>query len=139
MMKQVIMKYYNLDEETKELLPFLNVYHEMMVQADNYENQILENLNDEEIVMNTAIFCAMNTILDISEIIKRLFDVLNGQDIFASDIDELSKEELFEILDIKDYETVENEQQKEETEEEIIEAQEIKPRVINLHVTWDEI
>ena len=139
MMKQVIMKYYNLDEETKELLPFLNVYHEMMVQANNYENQILENLNDEEIVMNTAIFCAMNTILDISEIIKRLFDVLNGQDIFTSDIDELSKEELFELLDIKDYETVENEQQKEETEEEIIEAQEIKPRVINLHVTWDEI
>ena len=83
MMKQVIMKYYNLDEETKELLPFLNVYHEMMVQANNYENQILENLNDEEIVMNTAIFCAMNTILDISEIIKRLFDVLNGQDIFT--------------------------------------------------------
>ena len=139
MMKEVIMKYYNLDEETKELLPFLNVYHEMMVQANNYESQLLENLNDEEIVMNTVIFCAMNSILDISEIMKRLFDVLNGQDIGTSDIDELSKDELFELLDIKDYETVENEQQKEETEEEIIEAQEIKPRVINIHVTWDEI
>ena len=138
MMKEVITKYYNLDEETRELLPFLYVYNEMMVQAENYENEILENLNDEEIVMNTAIFCAMNTILDISEIIKRLFDVLNGQDIFTSDIDELSKEELFEILDIKDYETVGNEQQTEEKEE-IIEAQEIKPKVINLHVTWDEI
>ena len=135
MMKQVIMKYYNLDEETKELLPFLNVYHEMMVQADNYENQILENLNDEEIVMNTAIFCAMNTILDISEIIKRLFDVLNGQDIFTSDIDELSKEELFELLDISENEVREYSEETVETED----TQEIKPKIINFHITLDEI
>ena len=135
MMKQVIMKYYNLDEETKELLPFLNVYHEMMVQADNYENQILENLNDEEIVMNAAIFCAMNTILDISEIIKRLFDVLNGQDIFTSDIDELSKEELFELLDISENEVREYSEETVETED----TQEIKPKIINFHITLDEI
>ena len=135
MMKEVITKYYNLDEETRELLPFLYVYNEMMVQAENYENEILENLNDEEIIMNVVIFCAMNTILDISELINRLFDVLNCQDICAIDLEDLNKEELFELLDISENEVREYSEETIETED----TQEIKPKMINFHITVDEI
>ena len=46
-MKNILKKYYELDEESKEILPFLYMYQELLATKDNYENIRIDDMYDE--------------------------------------------------------------------------------------------
>ena len=43
-MKNILKKYYELDEESKEILAFLYMYQELLSTKDNYENVKIDRL-----------------------------------------------------------------------------------------------
>ena len=101
-MKNILTKYYNLDEETKELLPFLYMYDILLDISQDYENVKIENLADEEILMQTAIKCWYSMDMDPLDIINNLLSILNCQDITIKDFENLEIDELKEIFAYKE-------------------------------------
>lgn len=97
-MKTLLKQYYKLDEETKEMLPFLYMYQELLDLSKNYENVEINNMYDEEILMQTIIKCWYSTNLDANEIINRLLEILNCQDISIKDFEKLDTEDLIELI-----------------------------------------
>lgn len=101
-MKNILTKYYNLDEETKELLPFLYMYDILLDISQDYKNVKIENLADEEILMQTAIKCWYSMDMDPLDIINNLLSILNCQDITIKDFENLEIDELKEIFAYKE-------------------------------------
>lgn len=97
-MKSILKKYYELDDESKEILPFLYMYEAYLSIKDDYENIEIESLADEELLMQIIIKCWYSTNLDPSNIIETIFEILNCRDITLKDLDELSIEELLELI-----------------------------------------
>lgn len=97
-MKNILKKYYELDEESKEILPFLYMYHELLATKDDYENIKIDNMYDEDILMQTIIKCWYSTNLDATNIVDKLLSILNCQDITISDLKDLSIDELQELM-----------------------------------------
>lgn len=109
-MKNILKKYYELDEESKEILPFLYMYQELLSTKDDYENIKIDDLHDEDILMQTIIKCWYSTNLDATNIVDKLLSILNCQDITISDLENLSIDELQELMcDEKTTETQEKE------------------------------
>lgn len=101
-MKNILKKYYKLDEETKELLPFLYMYNVLLDISQDYENVKLENLADEEILMQTAIKCWYSMDMDPLDIMNNLFSILECQDITVEDLKDLEIDDLKEIFACKE-------------------------------------
>lgn len=97
-MKNILKKYYELDEESKEILPFLYMYQELLATKDNYENIRIDDMYDEEVLMQTIIKCWYFTNLDATNIVDKLLSILNCQDITISDLEDLSIDELQELM-----------------------------------------
>lgn len=97
-MKNILKKYYELDEESKEILPFLYMYQELLSTKDDYENIKIDNMYDEDILMQTIIKCWYSTNLDATNIINKLLSILNCQDITISDLKDLSVNELQKLM-----------------------------------------
>lgn len=97
-MKSILKKYYEIDKETKEILPFLYMYHELLETKDNYENIKIKDMYDEEILMQTIIKCWYATNLDTTNIVDRLLNILNCEDITMNELEDLSIEELEELM-----------------------------------------
>lgn len=77
-MKNIIKKYYQLDEETKELLPFLYMYNVLLDISQDHESVKIETLADEEILMQTAIKCwySMDILVHYLRMIQDLYYIL---------------------------------------------------------------
>lgn len=97
-MKNILKNYYKLDEESKEMLPFFYMYQELLSAIDNYENVKIDNMYDEEILMQTIIKSWHSTDLDATNIVNKLLTILNCQDITIRDFENLSTDELQELL-----------------------------------------
>lgn len=97
-MKNILKKYYELDEESKEILPFLYMYQELLSTKDNYENVKIDNMYDEEILMQTIIKCWYSTNLDAISIVDKLLSILDCQDISINDLKDLDVDELQELM-----------------------------------------
>ena len=97
-MKNILKKYYKLDEESKEILPFLYMYQELLSAIDDYENVKIENMYDEEILMQIITKCWYSTNLDATNIVNKLLSVLNYQDITINDLKNLNMDELQKLL-----------------------------------------
>lgn len=97
-MQNILKKYYELDEESKEILPFLYMYQELLSTKDDYENIKIDNMYDEEILMQTIMKCWYSTNLDATNIVDKLLSILNCQDITISDLKDLSIDELQELM-----------------------------------------
>lgn len=97
-MQNILKKYYELDEESKEILPFLYMYQELLSTKDDYENIKIDNMYDEEILMQTIIKCWYYTNLDATNIVDKLLSILNCQDITISDLKDLNIDELQELV-----------------------------------------
>lgn len=109
-MKEIIKRYYELDDETKDMLYAMSLFHELENQAKESDNEFLDNLGNEEKLLELTMICSYLTQLDGSEIIRRLIEILNCRDITIEDIDALTTDELKElILDIEDEEDKEDE------------------------------
>lgn len=57
-MKNILKKYYELDEESKEILPFLYMYQELLSTKDDYENIKIVIIG----ILTTIIMMATNTL-----------------------------------------------------------------------------
>ncbi len=97
-MKNILKKYYELDGESKEILPFLYMYHELLSTKDDYENIKIDNMYDEDILMQTLIKCWYSTNLDATNIVDKLLSILNCRDITITDLKDLSIDELQELM-----------------------------------------
>ena len=97
-MKNILKKYYELDEESKEILAFLYMYQELLSTKDNYENVKIDSMYDEEILMQTIIKCWYSTNLDATNIVDKLLSILECQDISINDLKDLSIDELQELM-----------------------------------------
>lgn len=101
-MKNILTKYYNLDDETKELLPFLYMYNVLLDISQEYENIKIESLADEEILMQTAIKCWYSMDMDPLDIMNTLLSILDCQDITIKDFENLEIDDLKEIFACKE-------------------------------------
>lgn len=102
-MREIIKKYYELDDENKDLLYPMYLFHELENQLNESETIDIDTIADEEKILNIAIDCSYITDLDGQEIIRRLLEILKCRDIEIDDILELTSEELKElILNIND-------------------------------------
>lgn len=119
-MKNILKKYYELDEESKEVLPFLYMYQELLSAIDNFENITINNMYDEEILMQTIIKCWYSTDLDPINIIDRILTILNCQDITIKDFENLTLDELQELILTEDSDESLDETLEELKDEEIL-------------------
>jgi len=97
-MKEIIKKYYELDDETKEMLYSMNLFHEIENQIKDCDSENIDNLGNEEKLLEIAMTCSYLTSLDGAEIIKRLIMILNCSDITIEDIINLTTDELVELI-----------------------------------------
>lgn len=97
-MKRILKKYNELDEESKELLPFLYIYQELSSVIDNYKNVNIKKIYDKEILMQTIIKCWYSMDLDTSTIIDKLLEILNCRDITIKDFEHITIDELKELM-----------------------------------------
>lgn len=97
-MKNILKKYYELDDESKEILPFLYMYEAYLSIKEDYENIKIENLTDEELLMKIIIKCWYSTSLDPSDIVERIFKILDCKDITLKDLENLTIDELEKLI-----------------------------------------
>lgn len=107
-MKNIIKKYYEMDDETKEMLEALYMFNELETTMEDYEN-VNMNLGEEEALLEIAMQCTYLTNFGPDEIIKRLLQILNGRDITVDDLKELESDEVIELMQNVDDNITENE------------------------------
>jgi len=107
-MKNIIKKYYEMDNETKEMLEAFYMFHELESTMEDYENVNLK-LGDEETLLEMAMLCTYLTNLGPDEIIKRLLQILDCRDITVNDLIELESDELIELMQNVDDDIIEDE------------------------------
>lgn len=98
-MKRILKKYYELDKESKELLPFLYMYQELQSSLEEHENIKINNMYEEEILLQTLIKCWYSTNLDAKDIIDKLLEAVECQGIEILKFKEFDIDELKAIVD----------------------------------------
>lgn len=97
-MKELLKKYYKMNDEEKEELEDLYLLHELQMQISEHEDLDL-TLSDEEIIFEATRFCLLYSNISGSEIISRLLDLLECRDVTIEDIDNCEIDDLIELLD----------------------------------------
>lgn len=107
-MKNIIKKYYEMDNETKEMLEALYMFHELETTMGDYKNVDI-SLGGEETILDIALQCTYLTTFGPDEIIKRLLQILDCRDIIVNDLKELESDELIELMQNLDDDIIEEE------------------------------
>jgi len=107
-MKNIIKKYYKLDEETKEMLEALYMFNELETTAEDFEDVSIYNIRDKEIFLDIAMNCTYLTDLGPDKIVRRLLEILSCRDITLEDINELDTDTLVELMEGSDDESKES-------------------------------
>lgn len=110
-MKNLIKKYYELNNETKVDFEQLYIYHKFTSILNNYKNIDLKDISEQEKVLKLISKC--NSLVDFSldTIINQILITLNNPDITVDDLEELDTDELLDIIfseDTTSSETIEN-------------------------------
>ena len=100
-MINIFEKYNRLTDEEKENLEDLYIVHQLFKQLENFHKLDL-NLLEKKILFKKAKECFNVSNIDIKEIIKRLFEILECVDKTICDIDDLDLEELIDLISNKD-------------------------------------
>lgn len=100
-MINIFEKYNRLTDEEKENLEDLYIVHQLFEQLENFHKLDL-NLLEKKILFKKAKECFCVSNIDIKEIIKRLFEILECVDKTICDIDDLDLEELIDLISNKD-------------------------------------
>ena len=100
-MINIFEKYNRLTDEEKEDLEDLYIVHQLFKQLENFHKLDL-NLLEKKILFKKAKECFNVSNIDIKEIIKRLFEILECVDKTICDIDDLDLEELIDLISNKD-------------------------------------
>lgn len=106
-MRNIIKKYYKLDEETKEMLEALYMFNELETTAEDFEDVGIYNIRDKEIFLDIAMNCTYLTDLGSDKIVRRLLEILSCRDITLEDMNELDTDTLVELMEGSDDESKE--------------------------------
>lgn len=110
-MKNLVKKYYELNNEIKVDFEQLYIYHKFTTMLNNYKNIGLKDINEQERILQLISKC--NSLVDFSldTIINQLLITLSGPDITVEDLEKLDTDELIEVIfseDTTSSETLEN-------------------------------
>lgn len=97
-MRNVFKKYYEMSDDTKEMLAELYMIHELENLIPEYENLDISSMKDEETIVKIAIECWYYSNIDGGEIIRRILDVLSGRDITVDDLAQIDTEYLIDLI-----------------------------------------
>lgn len=97
-MRNIFKKYYEMSNDTKEMLAELYMLHELENLIPEYENLDISSMKDEETIVKTAIECWYYSNLDGGEIIRRILDILDCRDISVDDLTQIDIEYLIELI-----------------------------------------
>ena len=97
-MKDILEKYFSLDDEVKEILPFLYMYQQLLEKLDEFDNN-QKNLDDEEKLMEIIIKCWYATNLEITTIINKILSILNYKNITIADLVNSDIDRLYKLIE----------------------------------------
>ena len=100
-MINIFEKYNELTDEEKENLEDLYIVHQLVKQLENYDELDLNGL-EMKILFNRTKECLNVSNINVSEIIKILFEILECVDKTIYDIDEIELDELVDLISNKD-------------------------------------
>ena len=101
-MKELLQKYYKIDNKTKEILPFLYMYDELLDELREFNNIEINNIYEEQLLMEIIIKCWYSTNLDPTEIIIRLLSIINRQKLKINDLKNIEIDELKKMLEYEE-------------------------------------
>lgn len=97
-MKNLIKKYYELDDEVKDDLELLYTYQTLISLFGEYENLKINTIEDLEKLMQIIQKCMIVTDFSADFIITNILEVLDLQDILIKDLYDLEIDDLLEFL-----------------------------------------
>lgn len=97
-MRNIFKKYYEMSDNTKEILGELYMIHELENLIPEYENLDISSMKDEETIVKIAIECWYYSNIDGGEIIRRILDILNCRDITVEDLVNIDTEYLIDLI-----------------------------------------
>lgn len=105
-MKELLKKYYKMNNEEKEELESLFILHKLQKALENNKGIEL-TISEEEIIFETIKDCMKFSNISCEEIITRLLKILECTHINLYRIEELGRNELIELLEKsgKDFKT----------------------------------
>ncbi len=99
-MINIFEKYNKLTDEEKDNLEDLYIVHQLVKQLENYDELDLNGL-EMKILFNRTKECLNISNINVNEIIKRLFEILECVDKTIYDIDDIEIEELVDLISNK--------------------------------------
>ncbi len=103
-MKNLMKKYYELDEDVKDDLELLYTYQTLMSILNEHENLKINKIGDLEKLMHIIQKCMIVTDYSLDYIITNILEVLEVQDTSIKDLYDLEIDDLLEILFTQDEE-----------------------------------
>lgn len=97
-MKNLMKKYYEMDDEVKKDLELLYAYQVLLSLFGEYENIKIKTIGELERLMQIIQKCMISTNFSADCIITNILEILNYQDITINDLDDLELEDLLEVL-----------------------------------------
>ena len=100
-MKNLIKKYYELDDEVKDDLELLYTYQTLISLFDEYDVKI-KTIGEMEKLMHIIQKCMIVTDFSVDFIVTNILEVLEAQDTTIKDLFDLEIDDLLEILFTQD-------------------------------------
>ena len=100
-MRNLLKKYYKMNDESKMLLKDLSLLHTIETFIKEKENLNL-NIAEEEVIFEGIKSISKSSNLKDEELVKRIFEMLQGPDMSIEDFVELDDEEMIDL--VTDYE-----------------------------------
>ncbi len=96
-MRNLLKKYYKMNEETKMLLEDLYLIHaiENMIKENEKFNL---NIAEEEVIFESIKNISKSSNIKVEELVRRIFEILQGADMTIEDIVELDDEEITKLI-----------------------------------------
>ncbi|MBP3801623.1 MAG: hypothetical protein J6I85_06360 [Clostridia bacterium] len=103
-MRNTLKKYYKMNDESKMLLEDLYLIHIIENKIKENENLNL-NIAEEEVIFESVKNISKASNIKVEELVRRIFEILQGADMTIEDIVELDEEKISDLIteDEEDY------------------------------------
>ena len=97
-MRNIFKKYYEMSKDTKEILGELYMIHELESLLPEYEELKIATMREEEIIAKSAIECWYYSNIDGGEIVARILNLLECEEITIEDLETMEIDDLKELI-----------------------------------------
>jgi len=97
-MRDLLKKYYEMEESTKENLGTLYIIHEFESLLNEFENLSITRLEDTETIIKTTVECWDYSNIDGGEIMYRLLHLLNEDEITVAELKDMDIENVMGLI-----------------------------------------